>query len=1058
MRVLGRRQARRAYPFAITATDGRRAGDLRNAALLAKTSPWLERLFDLTSRGLILRSRCGCRRLLVSRSCTRRSRTLPIIRMSSSPNLSSLPRMLAAAPLFEVCERRLVLSAQLLFDVLGDQALEMHQEPDNALGVGAIPIETHLQEAHAASGWNDVQRQFGLTGKGQTVAVIDSGVAWDHVALGQGYGPGYRVVGGWDFTEENDAQPYDDGPMGFHGTHVTGIIGANDPTHSGVAPDVDIVALRVFNDYGQGQLAWVERALQWVHDNRQSFEHPITTVNLSLGTTWNANVIPSWATLEDELQSLFNDGIVVTASAGNSFKQYQQPGLSYPAVSSYVLPVASVDEDGGLSDFSQRSSRVIAAPGRDILSTVPDHVLGRDGKIDDYSTASGTSMAAPYVAGASMLVRQAMEMVGYTEINTTTIADHMHATADSVFDALTGSSYDRLNLERAIDALLPDDVVGDTPQAATQIGLTESRLSGWLNTLNDRDVYRFTADADGTLELDADSPWLETLQWNLQTAGQQIASGGLGHAAVRLVGGQTYDLFVSAGHEIGSFSFGLDFQSEADGGLGGGSGVAPLNVGEIRYFEQAMDAGSHLQAQVGRDGTFSVQWTNPDAQQGSLLVTTSRGTVSRDASWENGVLRVDVEVTAGQWLDIQLPGRGGDAGELAIANALSRIGASVFVDGSLQQDAIAVNLQNGLQLQFGEIAYAFPADSIQHLHIDGHGGNDSLEIVGSRRSDKVDLRPAASTLENGQISISIGAVEEVTFTGGGGTDRVYVYDSDGDDTLTARPRSAELIGVGYRFEVAEVERIFIHSTGGGQDYAFLYDSAGDDRLSVRPQFSSLTGDGFFNSVRGFERVYAYADAGGFDQADLYDSAGNDRFATSGQTASIVGPGFSSFTRSFDQVRAHSMAGGKDLATLYGNNSGTEWQQGSDFVSFRESGLLREARGFHQVETYIAGQPTTSSSLATAQSSLHPRALPEDATTPADAEGYNTERQEIAPAVDVCSPTTIPNQHFQRLTLDELPGTGRFESEWTAPAERLLQDPELELSILDEIFRQHDGKF
>ena len=60
--------------------------------------------------------------------------------------------------------------------------------------------------------------------------MIDSGIAWDHVALSGGLGTGYRVVGGWDFAE-NDADPYDDGPSGFHGTHVAGIIGSSNSTY-----------------------------------------------------------------------------------------------------------------------------------------------------------------------------------------------------------------------------------------------------------------------------------------------------------------------------------------------------------------------------------------------------------------------------------------------------------------------------------------------------------------------------------------------------------------------------------------------------------------------------------------------------------------------------------------------------------------------------------------------------------------------------------------------------------------------------------------------------------
>jgi subtilisin family serine protease len=864
---------------------------------------------------------------------------------------------------FEACERRLVLSAQLMFDVLGDQALELHGGVSIAPHIEPIPIASHLQEAHAATGWDTVQQQFGLTGKGQTVAVIDSGIAWDHVALGQGFGSGYRVVGGWDFTEENDANPYDDGPMGFHGTHVAGIIGSDDPNHSGVAPDVDLVALRVFNDAGQGQLSWVERALQWVHDNRNSFENPITTVNLSLGTVWNSNVVPAWATLEDEFQALFGDGIVVTASAGNSFQDYLSPGVSYPAASPYVLPVASVDDDGRLSDFSQRDNQIIAAPGRNIVSTVPDYVLGRDGKIDDFAAASGTSMAAPYMAGASVLVRQAMEMIGDTGINLTSIAGHLRDTADSIYDAVTGQTYDRLNLERAIDTLIPRDNVGDTFQSSAQFDLATSHgLDGWVNTLGDRDVYHFTPASNGSLHIDADSSWLDTLQWSLQSSsGQAIASGQLDAADVNLVAGQTYQLIVSADHQIGSFHLALGYVPQStSGGSGGGESALPpvgdvTNLGEVDYWKQSLDAGNSLRVQASQDGIFSVQWTNHDAPSGSLAVTRAGAMALRDSTWESETLRIDLDVTAGQWLDIQLPGSAADHGVLTLANVLTQSGSSLSLHGTQASDQIGVDLSNGLKVRFGDIEYAYPTGTIQQLTIDAHIGNDELTVVGSAQSDKVDLRTTNSTIENGQIHIAIASTEQINFNGGGGADRIYLYDSDGDDTLTARPHSAELVGAGFRFAVEQVDRIYIHATGNGQDYAYLYDSVGDDRLSIRPQFSSMSGNGYFNYVSGFERVYAYANAGGNDVADLYDSVGNDRFTTSGATASIVGPGFSSFTRSFEQVNAHASSGGQDLATLYGSGAQTQWQQGSDFIRFSEPGFTREARGFQSVDTFVDGQ-------------------------------------------------------------------------------------------------------
>jgi len=157
-------------------------------------------------------------------------------------------------------------------------------------------IDQALEEAHAQTGLLDVRANYGFTGIGQTVAVIDSGIAYDHAALGGGYGANYRVVGGWDFTGENDADPYDDGPSGSHGTHVAGIIGGDSGTDSGVAPGVDLVALRVFDDAGAGYFSWVEDALNWIHDNKNSFENPITTVNLSLGvSSWNSETAPAWA-------------------------------------------------------------------------------------------------------------------------------------------------------------------------------------------------------------------------------------------------------------------------------------------------------------------------------------------------------------------------------------------------------------------------------------------------------------------------------------------------------------------------------------------------------------------------------------------------------------------------------------------------------------------------------------------------------------------------------------------------------------------------------------------
>lgn len=311
------------------------------------------------------------------------------------------------------------------------------------------------------TGWSQIaedlayiHHDLGLTGRGQTVAVIDSGIAYDHAALGGGFGEGYRVVGGWDFTEERDADPFDDAPAGFHGTHVAGIIGGYDAQHTGVAPEVNLVALRVFNDQGASDFSWVEAALQWVHDNQNAFEYPITTVNLSLGADPAGRKTGLEFALKDELAQLYRDGIFVAVAAGNHFRNSASQILDYPASDLSVVPVASFDIGGKISSFSQRDPRVLVAPGEQIRSTAPDFIDDFNGITDDYLTISGTSSAAPYVAGASVLIRQALHSIGQQNVNQDRIERILRRTARPVYDSVTRASYAHIDLRAALNAVL----------------------------------------------------------------------------------------------------------------------------------------------------------------------------------------------------------------------------------------------------------------------------------------------------------------------------------------------------------------------------------------------------------------------------------------------------------------------------------------------------------------------------------------------------------------------------------------------------------------------------
>ena len=201
-------------------------------------------------------------------------------------------------------------------------------------GVKAVyPIETiaiplpfeeatnpELFTALAQTGADVAQNELGFTGEGIKVAVMDTGIDYNHPDLGGCFGPGCRVETGWDFVGDNyDANPAnatynpvpapDDDPddCAGHGTHVAGIIGANGAV-VGVAPGVTFGAYRVFGCNGSTEsdimLAAMERALADGMD----------VLNMSIGSAFQWPQYPT-AVASDRL---VDHGMVVVASIGNS--------------------------------------------------------------------------------------------------------------------------------------------------------------------------------------------------------------------------------------------------------------------------------------------------------------------------------------------------------------------------------------------------------------------------------------------------------------------------------------------------------------------------------------------------------------------------------------------------------------------------------------------------------------------------------------------------------------------------------------------------------------------
>jgi serine protease AprX len=309
------------------------------------------------------------------------------------------------------------------------------------------PTKSHVYRTSVTVGARTVQESLGYTGKGISIAVIDSGITTWHDDLTNKtttvfpYG-NQRVRKFVDFVNGR-ALPYDDNG---HGTHVAGIIAGNGydsipgngsaatGTKIGIAPDANIIALKVLDAHGTGTISNIIAALNWVAVNATTYN--IKVVNMSIG----AGVYESYWTdpLTLAAKKITDKGITVVAAAGNLGKdaqgKLQYGAITAPGNAPWVLTVGASSTNGTLTrnddtmaaysssgptmiDFDSKPDLVapgtgtvsLAAPGSYFYALKAASLV--DGKINlgskPYLTLSGTSMSAPVVAGTVALMLQA---------------------------------------------------------------------------------------------------------------------------------------------------------------------------------------------------------------------------------------------------------------------------------------------------------------------------------------------------------------------------------------------------------------------------------------------------------------------------------------------------------------------------------------------------------------------------------------------------------------------------------------------------------------------------
>ena len=277
-------------------------------------------------------------------------------------------------------------------------------------------VRVSLRIATPSIGSAKLQKR-GLTGKGVTIAVIDTGV-YPHPDLTK---PRNRIIVFRDFVRGRN-KPYDDNG---HGTHVAGDAAGNGYSskgrYKGPASNANLAVLKAFDKTGSADSSDVIAAIEWVIRNRKKYG--IRIVNMSFG-------IPGVKVCSEDpiciaAEKAWRNGIFITAAAGNSGPDANS--IDSPGISPLLMTVGAADDrrtvrqsDDRVAEFSARgSSRArknrikpdLVAPGVDIVSLrAPGSMLDRnepESRVGSkYFRMTGTSMAAPLIAGAAAQLLQ----------------------------------------------------------------------------------------------------------------------------------------------------------------------------------------------------------------------------------------------------------------------------------------------------------------------------------------------------------------------------------------------------------------------------------------------------------------------------------------------------------------------------------------------------------------------------------------------------------------------------------------------------------------------------
>lgn len=323
--------------------------------------------------------------------------------------------------------------------------------------------QTFLQDSipliNANASWNLQSLGINLTGQGQTMCIIDTGVNYSHPDLGGCFGNNNvssdcKVIGGWNTYLNNNNTMDDYG----HGTHVAGIAAASGGINgTSIYSRIVMIKANVPSTNGFYGVDIIE-GIDWCVNNASKFN--ITVISMSLGSpckyengTSTGWCYDSYCNSEYEAPAInraIAKNISVVVATGNA---NNKTSISSPACIQNATPVtSSTKSDNSISNFANIWGnpllKLLAAPGETINSTYP---IG-------YAPQPGTSMATPHVAGAIAIINQYLKSIGQTK-TPDQIEDLLNSTGKQIFDSIAGRNFSRIDIYSAlmeIDATKPE--------------------------------------------------------------------------------------------------------------------------------------------------------------------------------------------------------------------------------------------------------------------------------------------------------------------------------------------------------------------------------------------------------------------------------------------------------------------------------------------------------------------------------------------------------------------------------------------------------------------------